>query len=396
LRVTLLNQCYPPDDAPTGRYFADLAAALAERGHEVRVVGYRWPYYALGGARGAELPQRLAAETARVVVERVGPRQWTHASVLGKTGAFAWYALAAMTRALRGPRPDVIIAGTSPPMLPVLAGWVSRFRGARLIVWSMDLHPEALVFDGRLREGGPPERLLRRWRDAVFRRATRVVAIGQCMAERLARAVPGAAVIAVPLWPLKTLDARAVSLVGGGVAGRLEVLYAGHFGVGHEVDTIAGALSELRDEDRVMVTFVTNALPEALAPFVASGRARTLPRQAEEAMPSLLAGADVHLVTLKDGAAGLMVPSKALSAFAAGKPVVFVGPAASEVARRVAESGAGVAVPCGDSRALLGAWRRLRDDLDARLEMGLRARALAAGPLNAQAGLAAWLSVVEG
>ena len=57
VRVTLVNQFYPPDLAPTGRLLEDVADELAARGHEVRVVCSRAAYGA-GRSRPIETDPR--------------------------------------------------------------------------------------------------------------------------------------------------------------------------------------------------------------------------------------------------------------------------------------------------------------------------------------------------
>ncbi len=44
MRILLLNQFYPPDVAATGQLLGDVAAALAQRGHEVHVLCSRGAY----------------------------------------------------------------------------------------------------------------------------------------------------------------------------------------------------------------------------------------------------------------------------------------------------------------------------------------------------------------
>ena len=59
-------------------------------------------------------------------------------------------------------------------------------------------------------------------------------------------------------------------------------------------------------------------------------------------LPAVLAAADVHLACMSDALLGLVVPSKIYGALAAQRPVVFLGPRASEAARVISESGRGL------------------------------------------------------
>jgi hypothetical protein len=89
-----------------------------------------------------------------------------------------------------------------------------------------------------------------------------------------------------------------------------------------------------------------------------------------------LRSADVHLASLDAAWTGTMVPSKLQGIFQAGRPVVFIGSAASSIGRWVLESGGGWVVPPGDVAGLLAALDEARDP-DARASRGRAARAFA-------------------
>jgi colanic acid biosynthesis glycosyl transferase WcaI len=78
----------------------------------------------------------------------------------------------------------------------------------------------------------------------------------------------------------------------------------------------------------------------------------------------------VHLVLLKAGLGSSSVPSKAFSALAAGRPLIASIDPGTEVAKVVAEAGAGLAVPPEDPDAFVTAVERLADDPDTRHSMG--------------------------
>ena len=67
MNIGLINQFYPPAQAPTGLLLADLAAELARRGHAVTVIASAAGYGAAAGADGGSV--------AGVRVVRVGPAQ---------------------------------------------------------------------------------------------------------------------------------------------------------------------------------------------------------------------------------------------------------------------------------------------------------------------------------
>jgi hypothetical protein len=97
--------------------------------------------------------------------------------------------------------------------------------------------------------------------------------------------------------------------------------------------------------------------------------ANTIP---PELMPSLLATANILIVTLRDiPLTATVIPSKIFEYLAAGRPVI--GAVAGEAAQILREAGA-VVVPPGDSAALAAAIRRLAADPEVRAIIAAQGR----------------------
>ncbi len=90
------------------------------------------------------------------------------------------------------------------------------------------------------------------------------------------------------------------------------------------------------------------------------------PLQERSLLPHMLAGADILLVSQLAEVGDLVVPSKLITAMAAGAMVVAACSADSETARLVTESGGGIRIESGDAPALVETIGRLRrEEVDA-------------------------------
>jgi hypothetical protein len=114
------------------------------------------------------------------------------------------------------------------------------------------------------------------------------------------------------------------------------LLYSGNYGVAHDSDTVVGGLIKHHSEGTGIFGLWLNAigsradrveqqLREAGIPVV-----RSQPGQLEE-LPRLLVTADTHLITLRPEFSGIVLPSKVYGCIASRRPVLFVGPASSDV-----------------------------------------------------------------
>jgi glycosyltransferase involved in cell wall biosynthesis len=117
--------------------------------------------------------------------------------------------------------------------------------------------------------------------------------------------------------------------------------------------------------------------------------------QPREKLGRSLSAGDVHLITVRAGAEGTIVPSKLFGVMAVARPSIFIGSESSEVARVLAECDGGVLVREGDGAGLAGAILSLRDDPSRRAAMGARARAHLAGRYDRETACARWVTLLE-
>ena len=110
---------------------------------------------------------------------------------------------------------------------------------------------------------------------------------------------------------------------------------------------------------------------------------RFLPSQPAESLSESLGAGDLHLVTMREGTSGLVVPSKFYGVLAAARPCLFVGPADSEVALTIQGGGLGEVVAPGDAGILAESILRYRGSPD-RAGKGLSREPGCGGALSPQ------------
>ncbi|GAG45014.1 unnamed protein product, partial [marine sediment metagenome] len=231
-------------------------------------------------------------------------------------------------------------------------------RGTRVVLWTMDLYPEVAIAYGFIKPGRPLGRLMAWLSRRLYRCASKVIALGEVMARRLAEAgadpaaietvhnwVPGE--IVSPMPPEKSKARRKWNKDG-----RVTLMYSGNLGVGHELDTVLHAANRLDRGANLRLLFVgegkMRARLIALACELGLDNVGFCPPQPLAALSDSLAAGDIHLISQRGGTEGLIVPSKLYGIMAAGRPVVFIGPDHCEVARIIRDSGLGIIVACGD------------------------------------------------
>jgi colanic acid biosynthesis glycosyl transferase WcaI len=366
MRLALINQFYTPDISPTAHLCASLAEHRAAMGDQVTVIA----------GRGGYVRSMAKAKDDTVNVIRV----WT--AQLGSTSIFrrlldwlTFYILATM-RVLMLPRQDVIVAMTTPPCI-AWAGALQKMLHptTRLLLWNMDSYPEAVERTGIIRPGGWVSRVMRALNRALFRRLDYLVCLDSAMAELLMsqyaprdRSLP---VAIIPNWERAAFFPPGASpaLPEAGwmesLRGKFVVLYLGNAGFGHEFQTTLDVAEKLRDE-LVVFLFVGGG---ALRPSIEQQCERLQLRNmifhdyvSKEQTPGVMATADCALITLENYAAGVMSPSKLHSNLAMRLPILYIGPAGSNVDEAIARFNCGISCRPRSADAVADFLRSLRRD----------------------------------
>ena len=343
--ILFINQHYWPDLASTAQHLTDLAEYLADQGFDVHVLCSRGHY--LSGSM--EVP---AEETHNGVhIHRVRATAFGRDTILGRITDYASFYSSTLARVLVGPAYDYIVTLTTPPLLPLVGAIARRVRGQAYGVWSMDLHPDAEVATGMLEDDGAPARLLHALNDAGYRNADFVVDLGTYMKRRIhKKGVPDDRLHTIPVWNKKEEIAPVEHDENPlrhdlGLDDTFVVMYSGNAGRAHRFEEVLATMKRLDGHPDIEFVFVGEGPQkgriEAFAERHDLSNFRYLPYFPREDLKYSLPMADVHLMTLREEMAGIAVPGKLYGIMAAGRPVLMVGPAASESGETIQTSGAG-------------------------------------------------------
>jgi colanic acid biosynthesis glycosyl transferase WcaI len=327
VRVLLLNLYFPPDTSATAKMAQTVVDALAAK-HEVTIVCGR-PSYDPTERRFWKLWQTERSGHVRVI--RVGSTDFPRTQMQKRIFNYLSYVLLAVPRAVFLPC-DVVLAMTDPPFEGIIGAFVSLLKHKPYVYNIRDLYPD-LAVGGAIVEPGLLARVwetMHRW---ALRRATRVVVLGEDMRNRILkknvnpeRVVvirDGAEIVAPGAQPV--LDRGVTRAIRGDF--RFVLLHAGNLGFYGAWNTLLEGARQLQS-DGVGLVFVGDGAQRQTLETAARGipNIRFLPFFPGDKIPSVLAAADAHLITVKRGLEGVVVPSKMYGILAAGKPIVAVAP----------------------------------------------------------------------
>jgi putative colanic acid biosynthesis glycosyltransferase WcaI len=379
LRVLILNQPFAPDVVATAQIAKDFADACVAQGHHVTAIASRSLY----GQKGATLPRREMLDGIRVI--RVGSNYFGKRFIFGRVFDFMLYFLHVLWRGVFGKRYDVVVCLTTPPYIAMAGIIIGKVRGSRVVYWLMDIYPDVMVAHGMIRSEGLLHRLLRRLHRGVLAQVDSTVVLGRCMEERLlAQGASASKISVIPVWGVAAQNSTDQSRQTNpyrdqwNVGDRCLVMYSGNFGLAHDIQTFLDAAIKLRSDDGIRFVFVGGGKRKPVVEACIEEHGLTncvvAPYQPRERLASLLEAADVHLVTMEAKWWGLVVPSKFFGVAAIGRPVLFVGPAQSEIARSINEADCGSVVEPGGVEELCSRIEEYSGNVALREEHGRLSR----------------------
>ncbi len=345
-RIVIIADWLPPDFGAVGQYMQLRAQALAERGHQVTLIGLASAAFSLNQeARGkgslTELRLRARPVPRRSLIGRLAWTLWTDLRLV-----------AAGFRYLRA-ADGILFTGSPAFMIHLLVPLRFLWRG-RLIYRITDFHPECLI-------AAQPHpslalslllALTNFWR----RRVDGFEVLGLDQKKRLAATgvVDQSIALVRDGSPADFSVDDATEPLPAALADACVLLYAGNYGVAHELDTVAEGYAQHHRSGSGRVRLWLSATGTAADELARRLSAQGVPFHRSSPVPlqrlaRLLRAPHAHLVTLKDAFVGFVLPSKVYACVESGRPILFIGSADSDVHQLAGSTRAGYwRVACGD------------------------------------------------
>jgi glycosyltransferase involved in cell wall biosynthesis len=373
MHILLLNEYFPPDTSATAKCAAQVAEALAAN-HRVTVLAGRPSY----DPSEVHPPYFLRREVrGNLVVERVGSTAYPRFQMHRRVSNYLTYLAQAIPRALSIPS-DVVLAMTDPPIEGIAGAIVARLSGRPFVYNIRDMYPDMAVGGAIVRPGSFTARWesMHRW---ALRQAARVIVLGEDMRDRI---------VAKGVDPVRVVVSRdgihipesvpsPENSVAREIRGkfRFVLVHAGNIGFYGAWQTLISAVRMLEQEG-VGLVFIGEGAMKSQVEAMAAGCAaiRFLPFRPAGEIPLVLSSGDMHVVTVKRGLEGVVVPSKLYPTLAAGRPVLGVAPEESDVVRTIRRGGCGLAANPDDPTSVADAIRGVLRDPEQLQSMGRRAR----------------------
>ncbi len=378
-RLWVITEVYYPEETSTGYYLTRIAEGLA-RDFDVKVLCGQPNYF----ARGSTAPKRECRKD--VEIHRVSATRLDKDVIFFRLINMFTVSLSVLFKAVANLRKgDQVLVVTNPPSMPFIAAAASLIRGASYTLLIHDNYPEILIAAGKARESSLLTWFLNYCNRGLYKYASRIIVVGRDMRELVLRKSEGLdiPVETIPNWaelevvhPTRRDDNKLLKELN--LSDKFVFLYAGNMGYPNDLESIVRSAEKLREKPQFHFLFLgAGAKREWLEREVAEKgleNVTILPPQPRSEQTTFLNACDVAIVSLVRKMRGVSVPSRTYNILAAGKPILAMTEADSEVSRVISEENVGWVVPPGEpdelSETILEIFAQ-RNELPA---MGERAR----------------------
>lgn len=386
MKILVYGLNYSPELTGVGKYTGEMAAWLAARGHEVRVVTAP-PYYPAWriDARYSARRYRVEANQGKAVPTVYRCPLWVPAQPRGVTrlihlSSFALSSAPVMVlQALW--KPEIVFTVEPTFFAAPVALLSAAVSGAASWLHVQDFEVDAAFDLGLLPSGGPVHSFAKRLEKFFIGCFSRVSSISGKMVDRItADGQLRSSVLLFPNWSDVEVVRPALRESPNsyreelGLTNKTVFLYSGNMGAKQGLEVLTPLVEWFKDDRRVHFLFCGDGVYRQELERLVRHRANVtmLPLQPNDRMNELLNAADIHLLPQRRGAADLVMPSKLNGILASGRPVIAMADEGTQVAQVVA--GCGLVVPAEDAAALCAASMRLVESSELRSSLGLAAR----------------------
>ena len=376
MRIMMLENGFPPEFSSRLPY--EMATGFAAEGHDVVVVTVRPRRYAMASVPSEAREANVVRDPRGVSVVRIG-LPLNGSSLPARMFEHLLVPLFVFFGGLLGPPPDVVHAGSPPFFLGWSCALLARIRRKPAFLRIQDVHPDALIRLGFLRNRGviaAMEWLERRLYSAM----DQITVIGESYRQHVvSKGIRAERVNLVANWgpslppfiPEMRDELRWTN--------KFVITYAGSMSWAQDLATVVDAAAHLRREDKIRFVFVGEGAQKAFlqerARSLDLSNVEFLPLQSRDRHLGILKASDVCLISLKKRFDSPSVPSKSLDMMACGKPILANVPLTGDLAGLIGDAACGVVVEPEKPEVLADAIRRLFSDQDRGRVMGENGRA---------------------
>jgi len=353
--VLILCRFFKPDRIIAAELAYETATDLLKKGLKVKVVcGQTKADFAYEDASKKDTNHDFK-------VRRLNYLQFSKSSKIGRIISYLAFVLAVVFnwRLLR--QAKCIIVYSDPPILPVIAALNKKIFKINFIFVSYDIFPDIPIITKHISsEKSIACKVMRASNDFVDKNVDKIVALSSDMKYYILKSrqyISEDRISVIPNWSTLGNVNFSSGIENNEIKAlrkqfELIILYSGNMGIAHDMDTILDAAKHLRANKKVLFIFAgTGQKVNKIKVAIDDSSLNNVRLYGYLEGPDyidMLKIADVHVISLINGIAGMIVPSKTYSYMSIGRPLIAILPEHTDIAKDIKHYELGCVVASGD------------------------------------------------
>jgi colanic acid biosynthesis glycosyl transferase WcaI len=364
MKIFFVSRDFYPDEVAISLYVTDLAEVLSSAGHTISVI--------CGDYRYDDPSRRLShRETWHgISIRRVWATRFPKQNMGGRILNSLTFSASTLLALISLPRGYTCMIGlTTPPMISLIALFISLTKNIPFVYWVMDFQPDEAIAAGVIQPHRLMTHMLRMANIIIFRKSALVVALDKYMRDRLIfQSMDSARIVVIPPWssvPISPpIDPDATEFrAHHTLVGKYLIMYSGNHSICHPLDTLLAAAKALHHRSDIVFVFVGGGVRKK---DVSEFRVRNalsnivqIAFQPRSKLVDMLCAADLHVTIMGTPFVGIIHPSKIYAVVAVGRPLLVIGPEMCAAADLLHETGNGSLVGHGEVERTVAEIMRL-------------------------------------
>lgn len=361
-KVLLIHRFFKPDSPPYAFILEDMRRLLVEKGVQVDVLSSQPSY------KSVDLENKLSwksEEKDGSNIFRLPVFRFMNQKV-SKLLNFIWFPFIVFWFVLLGKKYTAVTVSTAPPvLLAFLVALACKIRNIKLVYHCMDIHPEIGEISGEFKNHMVYSILL--WMDRfTCRTATKLIVLSEDMRMSLLNRDANLAskIEIINNYDLNSSGEQEQDFFDKN-DGKKRIIFAGNIGRFQNLDNFVLALKNNPRLENFELIFVGEGAALKRLRSLAFGlgeQIRFIPHQPVALARRMIEDADLAIVSLQREVIRYAFPSKTMTYFAVGTPILVMVEEGSELARFVTSHNLGHVVEPDDTKGIYDFFRTLSED----------------------------------
>lgn len=352
--IIFLCQFFYPEYNSSATLPWDTAQYLANKGFKVGAIcGYPKEYNTAGTVPNEE-------DRDNVHIKRLHYLQLKRGSKIGRLINYFSFTLSVLLHIRELKNCKCIIAYSNPPVLPVATVLANKLYRTKIVFVSFDVYPEVAFASNSLSPDSLITKGMNRLNQALFRRASAVVALTEEMREFLLSArntLTAERVAVIPNWAHEKSCPQTLEAYQrfGYCPDDFIVSYFGNMGICQDVETMLDAIERLKENDHIKFLIVGHGSKKTHVAQKTDGckNVQVLDFMTGKEFEQAVSISSCSIVSMERGLRGMCAPSKYYSYLQAGLPVLAIVEADTYIAKELKRENVGLSSEVGDGAELV-------------------------------------------